>query len=229
MSLRSDPPGTVDAAALAAMMAAGPPPNHDNARLVDWALSALADAEARMANLQARIEYLEGLSVTDELTGLFNRRGFASQLSRALATARRGGPHGALLICDLNGFKQINDRYGHAAGDEVLRQVARLLSQHVRRTDAAARLGGDEFALLLVGASECGAEEKAAGFRRLIAGNRFKHETVEVTVAVSIGCAYYTGAEAEDELYRRADAAMYGNKRHGRQSERRNRPRLAVA
>ena len=229
MSLHSSPPATVDAASLAAMMAASPQTQHDNAQLVDWALSALADAEARMANLQARIEYLEGLSVTDDLTGLFNRRGFASQLSRALASARRGGPHGALLICDLDGFKDINDRYGHAAGDEVLRQIGRLLSLHVRRTDAVARLGGDEFALLLVGASERGAAEKAAGFRRLIGGSQFMHEEAEMAVAVSIGCAYYAGEEGEDELFRRADAAMYSDKRRARQSERRNRPRLAVA
>jgi diguanylate cyclase (GGDEF)-like protein len=229
MSLHSGPPSTADAAASAAMMAAGLPPNHDDAQLVDWALAALAEAEARMANLQARIDYLEGLSVTDELTGLFNRRGFANELSRALASARRGGPHGALLICDLDGFKEINDRYGHAAGDEVLRQVARQLSLHVRRTDAAARLGGDEFALLLAGASEAGAAEKATVFRRLIGDSRFTHEAAEMAVAVSIGCAYYTGGESEDELFRRADAAMYADKRQARHGGRRSRPQLAVA
>jgi len=228
MSMHSSAPEGVDAAALAAMMAAGPLRVGDNEQLVDWALTALADAEARMANLQARINYLESLSVTDELTGLFNRRGFANHLSRALAAARRGGPRGALLACDLNGFKAINDRYGHAAGDEVLRQVGQLLSLHVRRTDAAARLGGDEFALLLVGASERGALDKAAGFRGLISASRFQHEAVEMSVAVSIGCAYYTGDESEDELFRRADAAMYVDKR-AQPHPPRPRPRLAVA
>jgi diguanylate cyclase (GGDEF)-like protein len=228
MALHSSSAAGIDAASLAAILAASPPANRDYAQFVDRALAALADAEARLANLQARVNYLEGLSVTDELTGLFNRRGFANQLGRALASARRGGPHGALLICDLDGFKSINDRYGHAAGDEVLRQVGGLLSLHVRRSDAAARLGGDEFALLLVGASERGASEKAAGFRRLIGGSRFVHDCVEMTVAASIGCAFYIGDESEEELFRRADAAMYADKRV-RRSERRARPRLAVA
>ncbi|HZT87243.1 MAG TPA: GGDEF domain-containing protein [Stellaceae bacterium] len=226
MSVHSTLPGSVDPAGLPPLLASGRPGGQDRAQLADWALAALADAEARMANLQARIAYLEGLSVTDELTGLFNRRGFANELSRALASARRGGPHGALLICDLDGFKGVNDRYGHAAGDDVLRQVARLLTLHVRRTDAVARLGGDEFALLLVGASKRGAAEKALVFRRLIGDTRFTHEGGEMSVAVSIGCAYYTGEEeTEDDLFRRADAAMYADKRLAR----RGRPRLAVA
>jgi diguanylate cyclase (GGDEF)-like protein len=228
MSLHSTAPGTVDAAALAALIAPSLPPNQDNAQLADWALAALAEAEARITTLQARIDYLEGLSVTDELTGLFNRRGFANQLSRALASARRGGPRGALLMCDLDGFKEVNDRYGHAAGDEVLRQIAQLFNLHVRRTDAAARFGGDEFALLLVGATPRGAAEKAAAFRRQIGNRRFKYEAAEMKVAISIGCAFYRGEESEDELIRGADAAMYADKR-GRKSERPGRPRLAVA
>src|SRR5579884_3594586 len=204
MSVHSTLPGSVDPAGLPPLLASGRPGGQDRAQLADWALAALADAEARMANLQARIAYLEGLSVTDELTGLFNRRGFANELSRALASARRGGPHGALLICDLDGFKGVNDRYGHAAGDDVLRQVA----------------------LLLVGASKRGAAEKAMTFRRLIGDTRFTHEGGEMSVAVSIGCAYYTGEEeTEDDLFRRADAAMYADKRLAR----RGRPRLAVA
>jgi diguanylate cyclase (GGDEF)-like protein len=210
------------------VIGAGRPETDDHAQLVDWALRALAETEARIAALQARIDYLESLSVTDELTGLFNRRGFASHLSRALASARRGGPRGALLVCDLDGFKEVNDCYGHPAGDEVLRQVGQLLSLHVRRTDCAARLGGDEFALLLVGASARGATEKAAAFRRLIGGHSFSHEGSEMSVAVSIGCAYYTGDESEDELFRLADAAMYADKR-ARLRPPRPRPRLAVA
>ncbi len=181
---------------------------------LEGALAAIVEAERRMANLQARIDYLEGLSVTDELTGLFNRRGFNEHLDRALASARRGGPNGSLLICDLNGFKAINDRYGHASGDEVLRQVARIFARRVRRYDVAARLGGDEFALLLVGASDAGARQKAAGFCDLVGQTRFTHGPHEMTVGISIGCAHYDGGESGEELLRRADMAMYADKRH---------------
>src|SRR5260370_29688258 len=128
------------------------PREADRQVVLDWAMATVAEAEERLATLQTRIEYLEGLSVTDELTGLLNRRGFLAQLDRALASARRGGPHGVLMICDLDGFKQINDRHGHLAGDEVLCQVGGLLARHVRRSDTVARLAGDEFAILLVGA-----------------------------------------------------------------------------
>ena len=128
------------------------PREADRQGVLDWAMATVAEAEQRLATLQARIEYLESLSVTDELTGLQNRRGFLVQLDRTLATARRGGPHGILMLCDLDGFKQINDRYGHLVGDEVLCQIGSLLARHVRRSDTVARLGGDEFAVLLVGA-----------------------------------------------------------------------------
>ncbi len=100
------------------------PREADRQVVLDWAMATVAQAEARLAALQARIEYLEGLSVTDELTGLLNRRGFLAQLDRAIAAARRGGPHGVLMICDLDGFKVINDRHGHLVGDDALCQTA---------------------------------------------------------------------------------------------------------
>jgi diguanylate cyclase (GGDEF)-like protein len=227
MSLHSGSSSIFDAGALVAM-AAGGAPSRSNAELIEWAMAVLADAERRIANLQARIDYLEGLSVTDELTGLFNRRGIVSQLGRALASARRGGPRGALLICDLDGFKEVNDRHGHAGGDEVLRRVARIFALHLRRSDMAARLGGDEFALLLIGASEEGAAEKAATLRQLIGDGRFVYEGAEMRVTASIGCAFFTGAESEDDLIHCADMEMYADKRRPRPPERRGRPRLAV-
>ncbi|MBV9858835.1 MAG: GGDEF domain-containing protein, partial [Alphaproteobacteria bacterium] len=116
MSVHSTVSGLFEAGALAQSLRGA-----DNGpQLVGWALAAIEAAESRVEQLQARIDYLEGLSVTDELTGLCNRRGFATQVDRALAAARRGGPRGALLICDLDRFKQVNDRHGHATGDEVL-------------------------------------------------------------------------------------------------------------
>src|ERR1700720_736971 len=111
------------------------PRDADQQLVVDWAMATVAQAEQRLVALQARIEYLEGLSVTDELTGLLNRRGFLAQLERGIAAARRGGPHGTLMICDLDDFKAINDRHGHLVGDDALCQTAELLAQHIRRAD----------------------------------------------------------------------------------------------
>src|SRR5690242_9127737 len=91
--------------------------DEDPERVVEWAIATIAEAEERLLTLQARIAQLEEMSVTDELTGVLNRRGFIMQLDRGLAAVRRGAPAGVLAICDLNGFKAVNDRYGHRAGN----------------------------------------------------------------------------------------------------------------
>jgi diguanylate cyclase (GGDEF)-like protein len=189
------------------------PGETDRQGLLDWALAAVAEAEQRLALLQVRVEYLEGISVTDELTGLLNRRGFLAQLDRAMASARRGGPHGVLMLCDLDGFKAINDAHGHLDGDEALCQVAQLLARHIRRVDTVARLGGDEFAVLLVGAHLAAARRKAYALTQLIAQTKFTVSVGAVSVGVSFGLAAYSGDEVEDELLNRADRAMYSQKR----------------
>jgi diguanylate cyclase (GGDEF)-like protein len=189
------------------------PREADQQLVVDWAMATVAQAEQRLIALQARIEYLEGLSVTDELTGLLNRRGFLAQLERAIASARRGGPHGVLMICDLDDFKAINDRHGHLVGDDALCQTAELLAQHVRRADTVARLGGDEFAILLVGAHLVAARRKAHALAQLVAAAAITTGAGAVNLRVSFGLAAYTGGESEEDLLNRADMAMYGQKR----------------
>ena len=186
------------------------PREADRQGVLDWAMAAVAEAEQRLATLQARIDYLEGLSVTDELTGLLNRRGFLAQLDRALASARRGGPHGILMICDLDGFKSINDSHGHLVGDEVLCQIGALLARHVRRSDTVARLGGDEFAILLVGAHLVAARRKAHALAQLVAQANFAGAG---KLGISFGLAPYAGEESTDALINRADMAMYSQKR----------------
>ncbi|MDB5408860.1 MAG: putative diguanylate cyclase domain [Rhodospirillales bacterium] len=189
------------------------PREADRQGVVDWAIATVTEAEHRVAALQARIEYLEGLSVTDELTGLLNRRGFLSHLDRALAAARRGGPHGVLMVTDLDGFKSINDRHGHLVGDQVLCQVGSLLASHVRRADIVARLGGDEFSILLIGAHLQAARRKAQALAQLVSATGFSVSTGDVALRVSFGLAAYCGETGEDELMNRADMAMYGQKR----------------
>lgn len=152
---------------------------------------------------------LVSLSITDPLTGLLNRRKFEEVIANEVARARRYGDL-SLLIIDLNGFKPVNDRYGHQAGDEVLKAVARVLKACCRGTDTCARLGGDEFAVVLPHA-----DSQAANVVR----ERIHHETLrtrvpigerELGVALSIGAANMpTDASGVEELIAEADADMY--------------------
>jgi diguanylate cyclase (GGDEF)-like protein/PAS domain S-box-containing protein len=157
---------------------------------------------------------LERMALQDHLTGLANRAAFERELERACARARRAGTWIALLFVDLDGFKAINDRLGHAAGDEILRQVARRLQGRLRETDIVARFGGDEFTV--IAADHAGPD----GFQRLV--DRIERLFAEpftvadrsVTLGASIGVALHP-RDAWDaaQLLARADAAMYAAKR----------------
>lgn len=189
------------------------PKTADRQRLLDWALAVVAEAEERLAALQARVTYLEGISVTDELTGLFNRRGFLAELDRAFAAVRRGGPPGVLMVCDLDGFKLVNDRHGHNAGNEVLKQFAALLAGKVRRADTVGRLGGDEFGIILTGATLANARRRAQAVRQLVATTQFAGADAPIRLGASFGFVPFDGSEGVEDLLNRADLAMYGEKR----------------
>ncbi len=169
-------------------------------------------------------EELARLSRHDSLTGLLNRRSFDEALESQLAYTQRYGSGGALLILDLDRFKQINDELGHAAGDEALREVAKILSENVRRTDTmvrgpgvAARLGGDEFALLLPEADAEGAEAVAERLVAALAASSLRIEGGEVQLGISIGVALFDedGCPLAKELLAAADGAMYVAKAAG--------------
>src|SRR5205823_5820822 len=112
---------------------------------------------------------------SDPLTGIQNRRGLARELERAIAYVKRYGASAALVYLDLDAFKPINDRHGHAAGDAVLRAVAALLHRCVRASDIVARIGGDEFAVLLWNLTAGDAAAKAVAFERAIGELRLAH------------------------------------------------------
>src|SRR5437588_8958550 len=108
-----------------------------------------------------KVKDLEATADIDAVTAIFNRRGFERELKRSLSYAKRYGTRAALFYIDLDGFKPVNDRYGHAAGDAVLKGVAAMLTSSVRASDTVARLGGDEFGLILWNLSEGDAAAKA--------------------------------------------------------------------
>ena len=177
------------------------------------ALVAVLDAERRMVQQRDRITYLERLTMTDELTGLLNRRGFQAQLRRALAAADRYDERGLLAYVDLDGFKPVNDTYGHAAGDEVLRQVARVLNDNVRDTDCVGRLGGDEFAILLTRTSPKDGVKRARWLEELVNTTVVDWQGRNIALRASFGFQRYGPKDDEHDLLKRADTAMYNAKR----------------
>ena len=181
--------------------------------LVDQLLAAAAELEQQVSEQQARIRYLESLSMTDELTGLLNRRGFRCELDHALARARRRQETGLLVLFDLDLFKAINDSYGHMAGDAVLCAVAEVLRQRTRKSDYLARLGGDEFAVLMTDTAPQRGETLASKLDRLINGLIVKWRHWEIPVSASFGVEVYGQRSRPDGLLSRADRALYRRKR----------------
>jgi diguanylate cyclase len=183
---------------------------HAPAAAIVLALAALVATMARTALTFGEIGRLaeaEQLAATDELTGLPNRRHFHERLSAALQQARRHDHPLALLLIDLDHFKELNDTLGHHAGDQVLNQVGPRLRAHLREEDELARLGGDEFAVLLPrgkGADTIGERLRGA------LDEHFTVEGIQVSVGGSIGIVHFPQhGEDPETLLRRADVAMY--------------------
>lgn len=189
----------------------GGPVLDDNGKVIQWA-GVLEDIDERKQD-EAQIAYM---AMHDALTGLGNRVLLRDRLELATAAASRGVTS-ALLALDLDLFKQVNDTLGHPAGDEVLRQVARRLSECVREVDLVARIGGDEFAILQHGADQPEAAVVLA--ERLLATVCAPYEIDghTVVIGVSVGVAPITcGDHAADDHMRRADKALYLAKSQGR-------------
>ena len=165
----------------------------------------LALARKQMAALVARADI-------DPLTDLPNRRAFERELARSVAHVKRHGAVAVLLYVDLDDFKRVNDAHGHAAGDRMLRAVARVLGRHVRESDIVARLGGDEFALLLWHCGEADATTKALALEAAIGTAIATHHGAALTVGASVGVAALLPLDRPADAINRADHAMYARK-----------------
>ena len=159
-----------------------------------------------------RLNELEAIAFNDPLTGIANRRCFENRLAQAVDDTRASETPLSIIIIDVNGFKPVNDTYGHVAGDAVLQTVAKTLRESVRRTDLVARWGGDEFAIILPGAPLSVAEDACKRIQALIEQVRTHHESNEICVTVSTGCALLNPTEEAGSLFRRADQYLYENK-----------------
>jgi len=169
--------------------------------------------QAELAAAHAKVTELEAKADVDALLDILNRRGFERELRRSLAYVRRYGTAAALVYLDLDQFKPVNDRYGHAAGDRVLKAIAATLQRSVRESDVVARLGGDEFGVLLWNLNEAQAGEKAEQLETAIAATIAAYGGVRLSVGASAGIAMLGPADAPGEVIGRADLAMYARKR----------------
>ena len=185
----------------------------------DGELVARVEAAGRTKGLQEELvvqaRRLETLLFEDPLTGLSNRRFILTQLGGLVSGARRHGRALSVAVIDIDHFKEVNDRHGHAAGDEVLAAVTGALRGCLRAEDQLGRLGGEEFLALLPDADADAAAVAAGKLCAEVADTAVAHDGHQLRVTVSIGWAAWDGESAE-ELLRRADEALYEAKAHGR-------------
>src|ERR1700692_2095356 len=166
----------------------------------------------RLAAALARIDELQASAETAFLLGIANRPGFERELNRAVAYIKRYRANGALIVLDVDRLKPINDAFGHAAGDEVLKAIVAALSRQIRSSDVLRRLGGDEFALLLWNLSETDAHAKAASLEEAVDRLSFNFGGRNVTAGASAGVAILGPHAEAGRALEEADRAMYVRK-----------------
>jgi diguanylate cyclase (GGDEF)-like protein len=188
-----------------AQPSAAPPAETDILRLTAE-LDALRE---QVGALTQRLAEAEILADRDVLTPLLNRRAFLREVQRAIAMARRYSAPACVIYFDLDGFKGINDRYGHAAGDAALIAVAEGLLHAVREEDVVGRIGGDEFAVLLQHVDAEGASAKAQALREALAHTTVTTQDQSFSIGLTFGVRQIGGADTAEQALAEADAAMY--------------------
>jgi diguanylate cyclase (GGDEF)-like protein len=178
---------------------------------------AIRRLRAQLAQAQARIDELQASADTDFLLQIPNRRGFERELNRSISFIQRYRASGALIVLDVDRLKPINDNFGHAAGDQVLKAIVGELLSHVRASDVIGRLGGDEFALLLWNLSETDARAKATMLERAIDRLTFSFHGRTITAGASAGVAILGPHAEAGKILEEADRAMYVRKAQRRQ------------
>ena len=181
-------------------------------------LSSMLRIKFLQDELRAHLQELDRLASTDPLTGLFNRRLLFIRLEQELARSQRVGAELCLAYLDIDYFKKINDTYGHLTGDEVLKKLADIMKEMLRKSDVLARMGGEEFLIMLPDTGVEGARLIAERLRARVAHTVFDFAGVTIPVTVSLGVLHVTAGTTEppDELMRKADEALYISKHEGR-------------
>lgn len=165
-----------------------------------------------LGRVEERTEEVYKLAVLDSLTGLYNRRSGELRLAEEVSRSQRHARPVTILLLDINALKTVNDTLGHPAGDEVIRQFAERLQKAIRGSDVAVRLGGDEFMVVL---PECKPDEVHLVLGRLM-GKKVQFDDHSIDLRFSAGWTDYIPGESVETLLKRADAALYVNKRAGK-------------
>jgi diguanylate cyclase (GGDEF)-like protein len=194
------------------------PPHH--------AKSAVQGLRIQLAQALERIDELQARADTDFLLDILNRRGFERELHRSIAYIKRYHASGGLVVLDVDRLKPINDAFGHAAGDEVLKEIVAVLRRHVRTSDVIGRLGGDEFAVLLWNLSETDAHAKAAALEQAVDRLVFMFDGRSVTAGASAGVAVLGPHAEASKALEEADRAMYVRKAQRRHEVKRDEQHL---
>ncbi len=181
-------------------------------------LAALERLTAELAELKAKLSEAEDLADRDALAPVFNRRAFLRELHRTMSEVERYKTPAAVIYIDLDGFKAVNDEYGHSAGDAVLRHVGLLLADSVRESDIVGRLGGDEFGIILNRATAEEASTKAQSLSEKINSSAILYAGVPHRIRASVGVHPIAMVEDPETAIARADEAMYAEK-HARRAQ----------
>lgn len=163
--------------------------------------------------MRQRIREAEKLADHDPLLPVLNRRAFMQELSRVIAYGRRYKEPAGLAYFDIDNFKQVNDSFGHAAGDAALKHLAEIVGANIRETDVVGRLGGDEFGVILSRTDEASAHAKAKSLALLISMHPLMMNGVEIPLSISVGAIGISGELDPQEALALADQAMYLAKR----------------
>lgn len=171
-----------------------------------------ANDNGRLKNMNSNLELFASV---DALTGLKNRRSIDSYMEKSLARAKGEGVDFSVFMCDVDNFKKVNDTYGHDCGDEVLKNIAKILEHEIRPEDGVFRFGGEEI-LLIIGAAGHIAKKVAERCRAAIEDSEVVYEGTSIKVTITIGGASYFQGATQDELIKRADDNLYIGKNNGK-------------
>jgi len=176
-------------------------------------MSEVEQLRVEAERMRQRIREAEKLADHDVMLPVLNRRAFMVELSRVIAFGRRYDEPAGLAYLDIDNFKQINDTFGHAAGDAALRHLVNTLKANVRETDVVGRLGGDEFGVILVRSDEASSRAKAKALALLLTLHPLIMDGVEIPMTISVGAVALDGSLEPHQALAEADQAMYATKR----------------
>lgn len=177
----------------------------------------LAHINMEIHLIQTQKEMLEREALTDPLTGVMNRRAYERRILEEWERFKRYGHVFSILVIDVDHFKDINDRYGHIAGDLILKELTKRIKNHLRRSDLIFRYGGEEFVVLLPGTNADGAKEVGEKIRKVIESTKFIYKGSPIKVTLSVGVSQVKESdESSTAVFDRADAALYRAKNEGR-------------